>query len=129
MRRMRLVRIAAVALLAGICGGDSSTAEQPAHWWDAARFSLPKGAKRVTVVRDGATIATITVPDGVIVSIYSSDRPAPHGPKETYHGRSEIRLRSGTGIPPMTDMEAAMARAPVVIAVAISDVTLETLSR
>jgi hypothetical protein len=91
-------------------------------------FTVAEGTKLLSVSSNGVTLATITIPAGILVSIYS-DHPATRGPQQTFLGRIEVRARNASGLPATYKMEDVMASAPVVLSVSDEEVTLSSRSR
>jgi len=98
----------------------------------AKYFSSYARAHRVILSRGGAVVATLDIPVGVYLSVYSSQPPvrtAQEGRLE-FHGNVEIRTRPRNEIDRATEStnaEENMARAPLVLAAQDVDVVSETI--
>ena len=136
-RTRRLASVVAIGVLLAVAASARSDAMAPTSQrvWQAAYMGGPTAARRLTIKRDGATLMTLEVPDGVYLSVQgdrtTGDDRIPSS-RVGYHGDVRIRTRVDELGPSYTgpvDIEDYLSSAPLVLTVRRADVFIDRVIR
>jgi hypothetical protein len=123
----RALLLAAIPFLLGLTSMSPPPAQAPANGSRETIFFAPNTQRFLTIARQGATIASFTVPQGTLLSIsMDKDRYTPPDANGRFeaHGKIEVRLQAAAQRDRSVPLAQAMLQAPVVLTGDDVDVTV-----